>query len=281
VAGRPVPRPGEVRLREVSRGPWHCALQPETSRLICRIFARRLISTGRDEPAPWSRQSDPAGVPAPCPGAHYFAHGILPFWATRSIGSPGSPLDGGTPPIRQPAGPPSPLLRSGRGRVWLALARGQPKHGCAAGGAASRPELRAAGAQLRQRPNLCRGRLRDPAVPVQPRPLLLPPPRLGPGTSDPPSPPHDCDVLTRARPRIILWWTRRVRLWRRVGCGRGVGARGDHGAVAPVVRPWRVRGTPLMATGVRPQLERASVPELPGAHRPGRSGPRGIVGRQL
>src|SRR5215204_5021152 len=89
---------------------------------------------------------------------------------------------------------------------------------------------------------------------------------------------HDWDVLTRARPRIILWWTRRVRLWRRVGCGRGVGARGDHGAVAPVVRPWRVRGTPLMATGVRPQLERASVPELPGAHRPGRSGPRGIVG---
>ena len=49
MAGRPVPRPGEVRLREVSRGPWHCALQPETSRLICRIFARRLISTGRQQ----------------------------------------------------------------------------------------------------------------------------------------------------------------------------------------------------------------------------------------
>jgi hypothetical protein len=94
-------------------------------------------------------------------------------------------------PVRRPGTAATALARSGRARkVWLALPGGGSKHACAEGGQASRPELRPAGAQLRHRPNLRRGRLPYQALPVQSRPLLLPPSRVGPAIEDSPSPPR-------------------------------------------------------------------------------------------
>ena len=79
---------------------------------------------------------------------------------------------------------------AGPARVWLALAGRCSMHDGAAEAQASRAGLRAAGAQLRQRPHLRRGRLHDPALALQPCPLLFTPSRLGPGPGDWPSPPR-------------------------------------------------------------------------------------------
>src|SRR5215216_5813085 len=114
---------------------------------------------------------------------------VLPFWASRSIELIDRLQHGGSQPLRQPAC----AAALGRGRadkVWLALPWGRSKHDGAEGGQAPRPERRAASPQLWQRPHLRRGRLRHPAVPVQPCPVLLSPQSVGPGTEDSPGPPR-------------------------------------------------------------------------------------------
>jgi hypothetical protein len=78
---------------------------------------------------------------------------------------------------------------AGQARFALLCRGGRSKHDGAKGRNASRPQLRAASAELRQHPNLRRRRLRHPALAVQPCPVLLSPPRVGPRTGDPPAPP--------------------------------------------------------------------------------------------
>jgi hypothetical protein len=61
----------------------------------------------------------------------------------------------------------------------------QCKHGCAdAQWQTPRRRRRTDGARLRRNPNLRRGRLHHPALPVQPRSVLRDPPRMGPAGGD-------------------------------------------------------------------------------------------------
>jgi hypothetical protein len=117
------------------------------------------------------------------------AHGCLPFWVSRSIELADRLQHGGSQPSDN--WPVATALGRGRAdKVWLALPWGRSKHDGAEGGQAPRPERRAASPQLWQRPHLRRGRLRHPALPIQPCPVLLSPRRVGPGTEDSPGPPR-------------------------------------------------------------------------------------------
>jgi hypothetical protein len=70
-------------------------------------------------------------------------------------------------------------------RVCPAWVGEQSKHGCAETQWQTRRRRRTDGARLRRNPNLRRGRLHRPALPVQPRSMLRDPPRVGPAGDDP------------------------------------------------------------------------------------------------
>jgi hypothetical protein len=130
---------------------------------------------------------------------------------------------GGGPGRRQPTRPdPSEPDRRGMARprsVCPAWVGEQSKHGCAETQWQTRHRRRTDGARLRRNPNLRRGRLHRPALPVQPRSMLRDPPRVGPagGASTAATPPLSCRgpmVSSTRSPRL----TARIR---QHGHGRG------------------------------------------------------------
>jgi hypothetical protein len=92
-------------------------------------------------------------------------------------------------------------------RVCPAWVGEQSKHGCAeAQWPTPRRRRRTDGARLRRNPNLRRGRLHRPALPVQPRSMLRDPPRVGRagGDSAAATPPLSCRGPMVSSPRWPL-----------------------------------------------------------------------------
>jgi hypothetical protein len=104
--------------------------------------------------------------------------------------------------------------------VCPACVREQSKHGCAeTPWQTPRRRRRTDGARLRRNPNLRRGRLHRPTLPVQPRSALRDPPRVGPAGDDP----HEATPPLSCRGPIVNS-TRSPRLPARIrqhGHGRG------------------------------------------------------------
>jgi hypothetical protein len=88
-----------------------------------------------------------------------------------------------TDPTRPQRARPAGMARPRR--VCPAWVGEQSKHGCAeTQWQTPRRRRRTDGARLRRNPNLRRGRLHRPALPVQPRSMLRDPPRMGPAGGD-------------------------------------------------------------------------------------------------
>jgi hypothetical protein len=130
---------------------------------------------------------------------------------------------GGGPSRRQPTRrDPSEPDRRGMARprrVCPAWMGEQPKHGCAETQWQTRRRRRTDGARLRRNPNLRRGRLHRPALPLQPRSMLRDPPRVGRTGDDP----HEATPTLSCRGPMVSS-TRPPRLTARIrqhGHGRG------------------------------------------------------------
>jgi hypothetical protein len=195
VTARRPPGPGSTpALRAGSRGPLHPATCPPiwagsagaSPTRPCQARRRRrqraLMSAQR-----WL---DSAGVGA---AADYAA--APEARALRATPSPPSPTTapsttraedpaGGNRPDVTTASPTGGVGR-GRERVCPTWVGEQSKHGCAeTQWQTPRRRRRTDGARIRRHPNLRRGRLHHPALPVQPRPALRDPPRVGPAGGD-------------------------------------------------------------------------------------------------
>jgi hypothetical protein len=188
VTARPAPGPGSTAaLRTGSR-------DPGTPRPARRSrLARRPTTSAPVGPSP-SGHAQPAQPQPPPPAPHERR--------TRA----GVTRPDATTPSR-PAGMARP--RS----VCPAWVGEQSKHGCAdAQWQTPRRRRRTDGARLRRHPNLRRGRLHRPALPVQPRSALRDPPRVGSAGGDSAAHPP-------ARPRS--WVTAQVAAGYRGPAGRG------------------------------------------------------------
>jgi hypothetical protein len=189
--------------------------------------------TARQPPGPGSTAALRAGSrgprhPATCP----------PIWAGRVGASPTCPPTTRRPGWAEPFVPRQPVpaqpyrpapqkrrtqqaatdpTRPQRGRPTRGMARPrrvcpawvgeQSKHGCAeTQWQTPRRRRRTDGARLRRNPNLRRGRLHRPALPVQPRSMLRDPPRVGPagGASAAATLPLSCRGLMLSSTRSCL-----------------------------------------------------------------------------
>jgi hypothetical protein len=203
VTARRPPGPGSTAaLRAGSRDP--CTPRP----------ARRSGLAGRVPDRPGSRpRAGPGGAEpfGPCPAS--------PAQPSRPAPHERRTRQAATDPTRpqrpQPAGGPARPRR-----VCPAWVGEQSKHGCAeTQWQTPRRRRRTDGARLRRNPNLRRGRLHRPALPVQPRSMLRDPPRVGRagGDSAAATPPLSCRgpmVSSTRSPRL----TARIR---QQGHGRG------------------------------------------------------------
>ena len=184
------------------RPPW--SAQEQVKLTLLPPTPGKQLPASRRPPGPGSTAALRAGSrgvlhPATCP----------PIWAGRAGASPARPPTTRRPRwaepfVPRPASPAQPYrpapqkrtqqaatdpTRPQRGRPVRGTARPrrvcpawvgeQSKHGCAETQWQTRRRRRTDGARRRRNPNLRRGRLHRPALPVQPRSMLRDPPWVG------------------------------------------------------------------------------------------------------
>jgi hypothetical protein len=149
-----------------------------------------LRAGSRDPCTPRPARRPRAGPGGPSPSCHAQPAPAQPY---RSAPQKRRTQQAATDPTRPQRGRPARGMARPR-RVCPAWVGEQSKHGCAETQWQTRRRRRTDGARLRRNPNVRRGRLHRPALPVQPRSALRDPPRVGPagGNSAAATPPLSC-----------------------------------------------------------------------------------------